>query len=180
MNDLEKLTLLMVAEIHEHLGIKHGIDPKFVKEALCSGNAWALRRKYATQAYASEDKTDEEVDQVYDVLDMWRFLEDSYDKLPPPEKKKVEEANSGPVRMHGFDAHEDQLGIACFIIDHMEHYPELKGRADVDCHHSVKGAYARMVSVFNPIRRSLGATSRQSALLTADEILSMLAARRGD
>ena len=41
LRDSEKLVLMMLAEIHEHLKIKDGIDSVLVKEAIRTGNTWA-------------------------------------------------------------------------------------------------------------------------------------------
>jgi hypothetical protein len=40
LTDSEKLTLIMLCEIYEKLGIKGELDSKFVKEAIFSGNTW--------------------------------------------------------------------------------------------------------------------------------------------
>ena len=42
LRDSEKLILMMLSEIHEHLKIKDGIDPVLVKEAIRTGNTWAI------------------------------------------------------------------------------------------------------------------------------------------
>jgi hypothetical protein len=44
LRESEKLILMMLAEIHEHLKIKDGIDPVLVKEAIRTGNTWAWLR----------------------------------------------------------------------------------------------------------------------------------------
>jgi len=46
LSDSEKLILVMLAEIHKHLGIEGGIDPDFVQEAIHSGNVWGLQWQY--------------------------------------------------------------------------------------------------------------------------------------
>lgn len=176
LTEAEKLILLMLADIYKSRKIKGSVDAEFVREAISSGNAWALSHKYKAQAYASEDHASEEVEAVYDALDMWRMLEKDYKQLNAQDKARVEQENHGPVKMDGFDGHEDQLGIARFIIEDMDLYEPLKGRANVDCHFPVKDMYARMVSAFKPIRAQL--SSRAKHGLTADEIIEVLQARR--
>ena len=172
----EKLMLLMLADIHEHLGIEHGsIDGAFVRAAIADGQTWALSVKYRAQAFASEDKSRTEVDHVYDVLDMWSFLEQGYAALGAADRARVDEANHGrPVQMPGFDGHEDQIYVAKFIIEHMDGYQSLKDRATRDCHSPVKARYAAMVSAFTPLRAHLGSSVRQQ--LTADEIITVVKA----
>jgi uncharacterized protein YfbU (UPF0304 family) len=177
LTEPQKLALLMLAEIHEELGIEDGIDSSFVKEAIYTGNTWALSHRYRSQVYASEDHAPEEADEIFDILDMWRLLEEGFDSLDAKDKARVEKENQGPVRMHGFDGHEDQLGIAQFIVEKMDLFAPLKGRANVDCHLPVKDAYRRMVATFKPIRAQLG--SGIGRRITADEILTVLKARRG-
>ncbi len=41
LSDGEKVILLMLCEIQEHLEVKGETDTGLVKEAICSGNLWA-------------------------------------------------------------------------------------------------------------------------------------------
>lgn len=176
LTEPEKLMLLMLADIHEHLGIDGGsVDSAFVRAAITDGQTWALSSRYSAQAYASEDKSSAEADEVYDILDMWSFLEEGYAALGVADQARVDEANLGhPVQMPGFDGHEDQIHIAKFIIERMDGFQSLKDRASRDCHSPVKARYAAMVSAFTPLRAQL--SRGISRRLTADEIIRVVQA----
>lgn len=180
LTNAEKLSLLMLADIYQSLDISRGsVDPAFVREAIVSGNAWALSRQYRGSSYASEDHSEEAVDHVYDVLVMWSILEESFGDLTPKDKERVKQENYGkPVQISGFDGHEDQLGIVRFIIQHMDGFKSLTGRADIDSHSPTEQLYARMVTAFKPIHERIAAEMRHPVRLTADEILEVLKARR--
>jgi hypothetical protein len=54
LTEPEKLMLVMLADIHEHLGIKdRSVDGAFVRAAIAGGHSWALSSEYRSQAYAS-------------------------------------------------------------------------------------------------------------------------------
>jgi uncharacterized protein YfbU (UPF0304 family) len=175
LTEPEKLMLVMLADIHEHLGVKDGsVDGAFVRAAIAGGQSWALSREYRGHAYASEDKSRAEVDEVYDVLDMWSFLEQGYAALDAADKARVDKVNFGPLSIPGFDGHEDQIYIAEFIVERMNGFQSLKDRATRDCHSPVKARYAAMVSAFEPLRAQLGSGGRHE--LTADEIIKIVKA----
>ncbi len=176
LTEPEKLMLLMLADIHEHLSIEDGsVDGAFVRAAIADGQTWALSSQYRGQAYASEGKSRAEADEVYDVLDMWRFLEEGYAALSAADRARVDATNFGdPVQMPGFDGHEDQIYIAKFIIERMDGFQSLKDRATRDCHSPVKARYAAMVSAFTPLRAQLSSGVRHQ--LTADEIITVVKA----
>lgn len=178
LTDAEKLSLLMLADIHESLDITGGsVDPAFVREAISSGNTWALSRKYRASAYASEDYTEEAVDHLYKVLDMWSILEESFTDLSAADKKRVEEVNHSPLRIEGFDGHKSELNIVSFIVQNMGGYKSLAGRADMDSHCPVENGYGRMLVAFTPIHQRMVHEMRRPFRLTADEILEVLQAR---
>jgi uncharacterized protein YfbU (UPF0304 family) len=134
-----------------------------------------LSSEYRGHAYASEDKSRAEVDEVYDVLDMWSFLEQGYAALGAADRARVDEVNHGhPVSMPGFDGHEDQIYIAKFIVERMDGYQSLKDRATRDCHSPVRARYAAMVSAFEPLRAQFSSSGRHQ--LTADEIIKIVKA----
>jgi hypothetical protein len=76
LTDGEKLIVLMLSEVHEKLGIKDGIDSKFVREALYSGNAWAINHRYS--GILREQTGDDVVSEVFDILQLWFHLEEAY------------------------------------------------------------------------------------------------------
>jgi uncharacterized protein YfbU (UPF0304 family) len=175
LTDGEKLILMMLAEIHEKVGIKNGIDPTFVKEAIWSGNAWGLKWKFPGVFDTSE--TPESVrDEVLDVLDMWSLIEWSYKDLSKADKARVEkeaEPFGKNVRFRGFDGNNESkhLNVARFLIDHLDRYSDFKNR-DLNSHMPSIDAYRRMFKVFESMRNSLGGRGS----LDASQIIEILKA----
>lgn len=177
LTDPEKLILIMLTEIYEHLKIKNEIDPKFVQSAIYSGNAWGLTWKYPGIFGGGRSETPALVDDVVDILDMWSLIEFSHGKLSPEEKTLVEKEAEpfGKAKFSGFDGNNDseRMGIARFLIDDLERFPSFKGR-ELNSHYidSTEG-YHRMLKVFLPLRSSLA-----DRTLTAPEIISILKEQR--
>jgi hypothetical protein len=46
MTTTEKLTLLMMCDLFDHLGVDGDIDSSIVRKAVNSGNTWAIEREY--------------------------------------------------------------------------------------------------------------------------------------
>jgi uncharacterized protein len=174
LSDAEKLILLMLCEIHEQLPIKNGIDAAFVKSAIYSDNTWGLKWHFSGIFDNTED-TPPEVDEVCNILDMWDFIEASYERLSEEEKatvlKQAPLYGSAPKFM-GFDGNSDarQMSIASFLIDDLGRFQRFKGR-DLNSHmpESLNG-FRRMVAVFLSLLRPV----LMRRLFSATEIISML------
>jgi uncharacterized protein len=154
--DGEKLTLVMLCQLFKRLKPEGEIDPAFVEEAIDGGHYWGLEWKYPDIFHADE-KPKAVVDEVVDVLDMWRFLESDFAKLSKKEKDRVAAAPFGKkIRFAGFDGNNEieHVSVARFLIDHLDRFTEFKGR-DLNAHMPTIDAYRRMLSVFEPIRRTL-------------------------
>ncbi len=82
--------------------------------------------------------------------------------------------NHGPVQLKGFDGHEDQLGIARWIVERMGEFQRIKDRI-VDCHCNVRAEYAAMLRAFKPLRVKLNYGQEG---LTADDIIAVMTAPR--
>jgi len=154
----EKLILAMLCEIYQHIGIENEIDPKFVQSAICSGNTWGLEWKYPGIFHDSETSP-EIVTEVVNYLDMWTFIEISYERLTQEEKNRVEieaEPFGKHVKFPGFDGNNESeyLGVARFLIDDLERFTDFKGR-DLNSHCPLVEAYRRMYSLFHQMQASL-------------------------
>src|SRR5947208_12016254 len=106
----EKLILIMLSEIYEHLKIEGEIDPQFVREAIFSENTWGLAWKYPGIIGSGENATPPIVSEVQDILEMWQVLETSYNRLQPADKARVErkaEPFGSDVRFRGFDGNHE-------------------------------------------------------------------------
>jgi uncharacterized protein YfbU (UPF0304 family) len=155
----EKLILFMLAEIYQKLGIKDGIDPKFVEEAITGGQTWGLEWKY-TGVFDATETSESVRNEAMNLLDMWDTLEFSYAKLSEDDKKRVDvEAApfAGPVRFRGFDGnHEaEYIGVARFVTGYLDRFSGFVGR-DLDSHIPSLEAYRRMYQVFDRTRRTIG------------------------
>jgi hypothetical protein len=171
----EKFITLMLCEVYKHLKIKGEINPKFVETTLHGGHYWGLSWQYPG-IFHGEEKKDETVKEVVDVLDMWSFMERGFCALSANEKARVAKEAApfgGDVRFRGFDGNNEgaHLSVACFLINELDRFSEFKGR-DLNSHwHSIDG-YRRMLSIFEPLRRTL-----VGAELSASQIIEILNAR---
>jgi uncharacterized protein len=157
--DSEKLILMMLCEIHEHLGIENGVDPKFVKEAIQSGNTWGLKWQYPG-IFDTGDKDPAIVREVGDFLEMWSFIERAYKALSPSDKTRVgteAEPFGKEVQFRGFDGNYEgeYISVASFLINHLDRFVWFKGR-DLNSHMPSIEPYRRMYALFVPLRSSLG------------------------
>jgi uncharacterized protein YfbU (UPF0304 family) len=150
----EKLILIMLTEVYKKLEIKGDVDPDFVQEAIFSGNTWGLKSKHSGIFVTDEDNP-EVRKEVIDILAMWSILESSYERLSPEDKEliKVEAQPFGnDVKFRGFDGNNEgsYMGIASFVINHLDRFTEFKGR-DLNSHYESLDGYRRMCSVYDPM-----------------------------
>lgn len=169
----EKLILIMLSEVYEHLKIKGDIDPQFVREAIFSENTWGIAWKYPGIMGSVEAPTPPAVSKVLDILEMWELLEISYSKLQPPEKERVEKEAKlfgGDVRFRGFDGNyeTEYMGIAEFLVNDLKRFSTFKER-DLNSHMPSLDIYGRMLAVYKPIRNS-----HDFDLLNAEQIIEIL------
>jgi len=173
-SDGEKLTILMLCDIIKHLKVKSDTNPEFVQSAILDGQLWALRWQMTGVFHGYETK-ERDVSEVVAILDMWSFLEESYEKLPKKEKDKIKAQNL-PFGSHltflGFDGNNetDQIGIARFLVEEMGRFSRFKGR-ELNSHLPVLASYRAMSRVFEPMRRTLIGRS-----LSPEEIIEILGA----
>ena len=174
----EKLMLMMLAEIHETVKVKNGIDTKLLKEAIYSDNTWALSwEMQGIFAGGPHEENPPEVNEVVDILDMWDFLEAGHEALGPKDRKRVE-TEAAPfgarVKFTGFDGNYEGrwMSIASFLVDNLERFSRFKGR-DMNSHGSPPiEAYRRMLAIWKPLRATL-----DQKPLTADQIIQLLKAK---
>jgi uncharacterized protein len=150
----EKLILFMLSEIYERLEIQGQIDPRFVREAIGSGNAWGLSWQYP-DIFGTQEANEAVRREVIDFLDMWLLIEFNYKCLSPTDKMRVAEA--GPlgrnVQFYGFDANSESeyLNVARFVIDQLNRFSEFRGRT-LNAPMPAIRAYRRMYAAFQAMR----------------------------
>lgn len=171
----ETLTLHMLCEIHKALKIRQGIDADFVTNALAGGHLWALSWQMPGIVHDYTDSGDA-VRETADILEMWQFIEEGYEKLDKDGKKRVVEIAGDlgkDVAFHGFDGNNEteHLGVARFFVNQMGRFERFK-RRDLNSHMPSLDAYKRMLYVWRSTRMNLS-----GGRLDAAAIGKLLAAR---
>lgn len=171
----EKLTLIMLCDMYKHLNISGEIDPKFVSSAIFGGHNWGLSWEYSGLFHDHVD-SDAVVSEVVDVLDMWLFIESGYASLSETDKQHIA-VEAEPLGKHvvfsGFDGNNESehFSVARFMIDDLKRFTTFQGR-DLNSHAPLMDAYRRMLTVFEPMRRTLIGIE-----LSASQIIELLKAR---
>jgi uncharacterized protein YfbU (UPF0304 family) len=172
----EKLIALMLCQLSSHLSVEGDIEPAFVEEAINGGHCWALGVEHPDKFHVKEDAP-AVVDEVKDILFMWRLIERGFEALSKKDKDRVA-AEAQPFGEHakfsGFDGiHEgEHVGVARFLIEQMSQFIEFKGR-NLDAGTPTLDAFRRMLSVFQPLLKDLKGRYH----LNAPEIIKILQAQ---
>ena len=157
MSDGEKIIVLMLSELYEKLGVDGEMEPEFLRSAILNDNLWGIKWKYSGIPFSESDDP-AIVKEVVDILDMWSFIESSYDELSEPQKIELE-MMANPFgkdpKFRGFDGNNESeyMGTAMFLVNDLERFQEFEGR-DFNCHHRSIEMYNRMLMAFEPIRKN--------------------------
>lgn len=92
-------------------------------------------------------------DFVWDVLDMYRSLFDSYNKLPLEQKNDIDEDD---IRFEGFDGNNEAeyLCYTDFILEDLERYKESRECGDDhNSHWPTVQKYSRMLAKYKQIKK---------------------------
>lgn len=174
-SDGERLLLLMMRDLYKQLKVEGEIDADFISEVIYGGHYWAPKWEMSGLFHDEEDDPSD-VHFVGEVLDMWSFIERSYERLDEKEKARIEtEAQpfGRDVQFPGFDGNNESslLGIANFFIKKMDRFVEFKGR-DLNSHFPTVDMYKRMLAVFAPMEKMLVGRG-----LNSDQIIQLMQAR---
>jgi uncharacterized protein YfbU (UPF0304 family) len=171
-SNADKLSLFMICDIYEKLGIDAEFDPKFIRTALMNGHAWGIDWRYGVMFPRSEDEP-ELVRMVVDILDMWNFIEAAVAKLNDDDKTKLatEIGYIGRAQFQGFDGNNeiDYMAACAFLVEDLDRFGRFKTRARLNSHSPKVARYLRMVRAFEPIRPRLAGRD-----LTLDELVQIL------
>ncbi len=174
----ERLILVMLAEIHEKLGIQKGIDTKLLAKSIHTNNTWALSCELpGIIAEDSPDTTPPQVTEVSKILAMWRSIEEAYQSFRPTDKAKIK-TEASPFGEHvqftGFDGNNESkhMGIARFLIEQMDSFSHFTGR-NLNSHCPVLDEYRRMLTAYEPMQGTLVGHG-----LNADQVIEILNAKR--
>ena len=148
---------------------KKEIDPAFIREALVSGNTWAI--PFEMQCLSGED-TPEYVNEVCETLDMYQSLESSYDSLSKADKAKVDASPVGSlVKFPGFDGnHEgEHMSAMIMLVRHLGRYSYFTGRENLNSHMSTVPGNEKMYKAWSATDGGYD--------LSADTIIEILKSR---
>ena len=166
----EKLILLMLCDLYEHLGVKGQVDASFVREEILGyGHYWALGRKFGP-VFADTFISEEVAHETTQILSMWDILEHFYENLSEEDQKQIEEEWGKPPLFRGFYANDeiDHLSVADCMINKLDKFSRFKGR-ELDSHMpGGLGAYRRMLKAFTQ------ATQQFPGRLTTSQIIAIL------
>ena len=171
-SDGEKLILRMLCDVYEHQKVDGDIVPLFVSKAINEGHYWALDWEYGITGDVSSPRV---VSEVCDVLDMWSFIERSYEQLSERDKKRVE-SEAAPygkdVTFKGFDGNNESehFSVANFLINDLGRYYRFKER-ELNSHYPGIDGHRRMLAVFKPMLKS---SSLVGGELSASQIIDLL------
>jgi uncharacterized protein YfbU (UPF0304 family) len=178
MTHAERLILIMLSEIYEHLGIKSraGIDATFVRAQIERNQTWALSWKYPF-IFDGKAETPAIVGEVVDILDMWSFIEEAYERFSAEEQEhvRIEAHLNGDPLFAGFDRHEDVRHVAAgrCLLEDLGKFSRFNRESPESTppYTHLLNAYRRMCRVFEPIRKILVGRG-----LTATEMIAILKA----
>jgi uncharacterized protein YfbU (UPF0304 family) len=177
LSDGEKLIATLLAEFIEKSGVEVDNDVSLVQKTIAGGHYWALGWEMPHVFHGHADKQ-RHVSFVVDVLDMWRFLEEDYERYGEDQKAELASkiAPFNTVRFSGFDGNEeDEYGIAVFLVRDLKRFSRFgeDGRSlNSHCHMVEK--YRSMLRIFEPIRKTLELGKR----MNVDQMAEIINARR--
>lgn len=153
------MLILMMGDLFKALKIQDPeSNPSFLAEVIYGGHYWAPKWDMQGVFHDHVDNPND-VRHVVDVLDMWSFIEEAYERLSPAQKATITEevgASTTNVKFHGFDGNNEssQMSIARFLVDNMGRFARFKDR-DLNSHCPTYSRYRRMLDAFESMRASL-------------------------
>jgi uncharacterized protein len=174
LSDGEKLILVMLSEIYKSQKIKGEIDPDLVLASVFGDKAWGLKWEYGG-LFNTPENNPPAVQETCNILDMYRLLTSSFERLSAADKKRVEkEADIFKEYVHyqGFDGnHDEHIGVVGYLVTKLKRYTEIK-HPDLNSHSSATlPKYRRMLKVHEKL---IDPYPRNG--LTADQIIQILKA----
>ncbi len=160
LSDGEKLLATMLVDVIKGLKIKTNTNVDLVQNVIHGGHYWALGWEMPGIFHGHVDKRSR-VSFVVDVLDMWEFIEEAFEKFDEVQKSQLAKlaAPFGKyVIFPGFDGNNEteHISIARFLIDDLSRFSRFKERKqDLNSHHPTLETYGNMYRVFEPIRKTL-------------------------
>ncbi|HHR6066197.1 TPA: YfbU family protein [Providencia alcalifaciens] len=159
ISDGEKLIILMLNDLFRANNVKSEFDPDFLDEAIRDNHLWAIDWKYPGIEIDDNDTPDYVID-VVNYLDMWSFIEESYNRLTPSEITHFTELTpnfTSEPKFIGFDGNNESkyLTTAKFLINKLDRFTEFSGRY-LNSHSRRISIYKRMLPIYEKERESNG------------------------
>ena len=177
LSEGERLILYMLCDLYKALGVKGEIDPELVGNAVVNGDLWLIEDEYHG-LFPTQETSRSVVNEVIDILDMWRFIERSVAQFNKSELDQLTsrpKLRPSPPEFVGFDGNNesDHFHVARTIVEKRKLFTEFADR-ELNSHHPILDEYHRMYAVFSTIRPLLA--DRE---MTLDELVSVLEAGAG-
>lgn len=158
LSDGEQLIAMMLAKLIKATGTEVEMNVDLIEKVIVGGHYWALDWEMPGIFHGHRDRRSR-VSFVVDVLDMWDFLEDAYEKLSDEDKEclAVEAEPLGKyVKFAGFDGNNEteHMGIAMFLIRDLNRFSRFKDY-NMNSHAPALERYGKMYRAFEPIRKTL-------------------------
>jgi len=176
LSDGEKLIAVMLGDLIKGMKIKSDTDVDLVQKAIYGGHYWALGWEMQGIFHGHADRRSR-VSFVVDVLDMWSFIEEAFEKVSAEEKERLAK-EVGPwgkdVQFVGFDGNNESehLSIARFLVNDLHRFGRFRtGHRDLNSHHETLETYRAMYRVFEPLRSKL-----VGKRLSVDQLIAILKA----
>lgn len=172
ITDSERLMLLMLCDIYDRTGVDGEFDTDFIRSTIFGDKSWSIPWKYPGIPFEDQE-TPEVVKEVLDILDMWSFIEYSFEKLSPSDKaileKEAEPFGRAP-HFYGFDGNNEteHMSTAEFLVHKLDRFAEFKGR-EFNSHSQAVDSYKRMLTRYMQLRNKLSFRT-----LGLDDLISIL------
>ena len=160
----ERLIIAMLCDIYKRLDIEDSFDVSLLEEAAVGPHHWALKWKYHLDAPPVPDAV---ADEVANILEMWEFIELSYEALSAEDRDTVQNYHE----FRGFDSHEDSsyYGVADVMIHRLKSFERFAER-DLNSHYPSLHRHLAMLDLFTPIKKGWLDRSDYRMRLTREQI----------
>jgi len=155
ISDGDKLLLAMVSDIYAATVKEGEFDPRFVQSALYGGHHWGLEWQHSGLFHGHADSP-AVVSEVVNILDMWSYVESSFERLPADAQARVERSagrDRTMFRFAGFDGNNESehMSVARFMIEDLGRFRSFQGR-ELNSHCPILDRYRAQYRAFEPIR----------------------------
>lgn len=169
----QKLMTWLLTQILAKVGDKNDAkEVRLIQEAIVGGHFWALDWTMTGVLHDHEDNR-RTLSSVVDTLDMWDFIESTYEGFSQDARDEVE-AKAGVFgkdpQFWGYDGNNEieHMSIARFLVEEMGRFQRFKDRS-FNSHMPTVSRYARMYELFEPMRKNLVGRS-----LSVEEMITLL------